>query len=43
MVLPADGSVEYLNKRWLDYTGLSEQQALGWGWKDCIHPGDSES
>ena len=26
----ADGSVEYINKRWLDYTGVSLDQVLGW-------------
>jgi formate hydrogenlyase transcriptional activator len=35
-----DGTTEFLNQRWLDYTGLSMQQALGWGWKDPIHPDD---
>jgi len=28
MVCRPDGSVEYLNKRWLDYTDYLEQQAL---------------
>ena len=35
-----DGSTEFLNQRWLDYTGLSLHEALGWGWKDPIHPDD---
>ena len=35
-----DGYAEYLNKRWLDYTGLSEQQALGWEWRATVHPDD---
>src|SRR5262249_60372168 len=26
----ADGSTEYINKRWLDYTGVSLDRALGW-------------
>jgi PAS domain S-box-containing protein len=34
----ADGAVEFVNRRWLDYTGLSEEQALSWGWTDVIHP-----
>ncbi len=37
-----DGSVEFLNQRWLDYTGLSPGQALGWGWTAAIHPDDRE-
>ncbi len=35
-----DGAAEYLNKRWLDYTGLSLEQALGWNWQAAIHPED---
>lgn len=35
-----DGTVEFLNQRWLDYTGLSSEEALGWGWKVPIHPDD---
>jgi PAS domain S-box-containing protein len=36
----ADGSAEFFNQRWLDYTGLSAQQALDWGWEVAIHPED---
>src|SRR5262245_3538969 len=36
----ADGAAEYLNRRWLDYTGLSQMQAAGWGWTAAIHPED---
>jgi PAS domain S-box-containing protein len=35
-----DGSNEFLNKRWLDYTGLTIEEARGWGWKVAIHPDD---
>lgn len=35
-----DGNIEYLNKRWLDYTGLTLEQAAGWGWQTAIHPDD---
>src|SRR5713226_3164072 len=38
-----DGSVEFLNRRWLDYTGLSLDRALGRGWKATIHPNDVEN
>jgi PAS domain S-box-containing protein len=34
------GSAEFHNQRWLDYTGLSAQQALNSGWQDAIHPDD---
>ncbi len=37
-----DGYVDFLNQRWLDYTGLSLDEALGWGWKATIHPDDLE-
>src|SRR5216684_1004867 len=35
-----DGSNEFLNRRWLDYTGLTIEEAQGWGWKVAIHPDD---
>jgi formate hydrogenlyase transcriptional activator len=35
-----DGSNEFLNQRWHDYTGLSAEEAHGWGWKAAIHPED---
>jgi PAS domain S-box-containing protein len=34
------GSAEYLNQRWLDYTGLSLHEARGWHWMSVIHPDD---
>src|SRR6202051_2154943 len=37
-----DGTAEFLNQRWLDYTGLSLEQGCGWGWKAAIHPDDLE-
>src|ERR1700752_2081968 len=36
----SDGYAEYLNKRWLDYTGLPPEHALGWEWQVAIHPDD---
>jgi formate hydrogenlyase transcriptional activator len=35
-----DGSKEFLNKRWYEYTGLSLEQGKGWGWKVVVHPDD---
>src|SRR5262245_50558521 len=35
-----DGSNEFLNQRWQSYTGLSEQEACGWGWQVAFHPDD---
>lgn len=34
------GFVDFLNKPWLDYTGLALEDALGWGWQAAIHPDD---
>jgi len=36
----SDGSVDFFNKRWLDYTGLSAEQARDWGWTVAVHPDD---
>jgi PAS domain S-box-containing protein len=35
-----DGSADFFNQRWLDYTGLSAKQALDSGWQVAIHPDD---
>src|SRR5258708_30047500 len=35
-----DGSADFFNQRWLNYTGLSARQALGSGWEVAIHPDD---
>ena len=35
-----DGFIDFLNRRWCDYTGLTPEQARGWGWQHAIHPDD---
>jgi two-component system sensor kinase FixL len=35
-----DGSCDFFSLRWLEYTGLSSQQAVGWGWATAIHDDD---
>jgi PAS domain S-box-containing protein len=35
-----DGSSDFNNQRWLEYTGLSEEEARNWGYKSVIHPED---
>ena len=35
-----DGSADFFNQQWLEYTGLSPDQALGSGWKLAIHSDD---
>jgi len=36
----ADGTCEYVNRPWLEYTGLSMEGALGDGWTRVAHPED---
>ena len=36
-----DGSADFLNQRFREYTGLSLQEGLGWGWMiNAFHPED---
>jgi PAS domain S-box-containing protein len=35
-----DGSTEFVNRPWLDYTGLSEMVSLSSGWQITVHPDD---
>ena len=35
-----DGRVLYLNNKWLAITGMSLQDALGFGWAQALHPDD---
>jgi len=37
-----DGYCDFLNQRWLDYSGMPAEQAYGWGWAAAIHPDDAE-
>jgi len=30
-----DGAIEFLNQQWLDFTGLSMEEARGWGGGAC--------
>ncbi len=38
----ADGSVDYCNPRWLEFSGLLSQQAKGSGWRVVLHPQDHD-
>ncbi|QCP52662.1 PAS domain S-box protein [Trinickia violacea] len=35
-----DGRIEFVNRRWCEYTGLSVEQAAGEGWQTAFHPDD---
>jgi PAS domain S-box-containing protein len=35
-----DGNVDYYNQRWVNYTGMSIEQSIDWGWEPAIHPDD---
>ena len=35
-----DGSSEFVNRRWQDYTGIPEHEARGKGWQAAVHPDD---
>jgi hypothetical protein len=35
-----DGSVDFINRRFLEFSGLSFEQALGRGWEAVVHPED---
>jgi len=37
-----DGSCDYLNRRWLEYTGLPEETQLGQEWWKQVHPDDRD-
>ncbi|GHO47408.1 hypothetical protein KSX_55710 [Ktedonospora formicarum] len=37
-----DGSSEYANQRWRDYTNMTAEQAQGNGWLQAIHPDDQQ-
>ena len=35
-----DGYCDFINQVWLDYAGMTAEQAQGWGWAEAIHPDD---
>jgi len=36
----SDGSIEFVNKRWQEYTGISAEDSVGFGWQGALHPKD---
>ena len=39
-VCQASGSCEYVNRRWIEISGLSLEQSQGFGWAEAFHPDD---
>jgi PAS domain S-box-containing protein len=37
-----DGACDYVSQRFLDYTGMTSDAALGYGWTDALHPVDRD-
>jgi PAS domain S-box-containing protein len=35
-----DGFVDFINQRFLEFTGRSMEDILGWGWGSLVHPDD---
>jgi two-component system, sensor histidine kinase and response regulator len=38
-----DGNLDYYNRRWFDYTGMTIEQTKDWGWKHAVHPDDLQN
>src|SRR6266705_726868 len=38
-----DGYCDFINQVWLDYAGMTAEQAHGWGWAEAIHPDDRKN
>ncbi len=37
-----EGVVDFVNRRWIDYTGMTLEEAVGSGWNRMVHPDDIE-
>ena len=35
-----DGTADFFNQHYLEFVGLSSEQAKGWGWTAAVHPDD---
>lgn len=36
-----DGAIDFLNEFWYNFTGLTEQESVGFGWAQVLHPDDA--
>ena len=41
-ITESDASCSFVSRGWCDSTGQSEEQALGLGWLDAVHPDDRD-
>ena len=39
----ANGETDYLNRQWMEFTGLSFDEIKDWGWPQFIHPDDVDA
>ena len=37
------GAIDYFNRQWIEFTGLSFEQIKDWGWTQFVHPEDVEA
>jgi PAS domain S-box-containing protein len=38
-----NGDIDYFNRQWIEFTGLSFEQIKDWGWTQFVHPDDVEA
>ncbi len=36
-----DGAFDFINRHWLEFTGLKLEEVQGWGWRAALHPEDA--
>jgi two-component system, chemotaxis family, sensor kinase Cph1 len=37
-----NGEIDYFNRQWMQFTGLTFEEIAGWKWVEIIHPDDAE-
>ncbi len=37
-----DGTADFLSQNWLEYSGQTREEAMGWGWAGALHPDDAD-
>jgi two-component system CheB/CheR fusion protein len=42
MAYRPDGSADFVSQQWVDYTGMSPPEQVGYGWFEQVHPDDRE-